>query len=407
MKSPRVLAKAGYFWIDYYLPGRKNSIRRSTGIELDIIPPPDRKPPVKYSADSDWWKKSKHAPKIRAKIKNAEEYRFAVEIGVQHRPTEQTKAAKVLRTWDDLLSEFNRVNELESDKKSKRTIEQRDLAIRFFRYYYPTTLPQQVTREIALQLREKASKPDRRGKSYAPKSLKNYFQVLRTLYRYGIREGYFSKNPFADITIKTLAKDPNVVDLDIEYQLFEFTWRANRELFFQTMFQRLTGFRVSEVCNFLGEYLNQKDRSIDYHNPKGGRIEKYPISKAVAALLELMGDIPVKGYVFAFRNRKTVGYYIGRACEYAGIEKVSTHQFKRSYAQEIDPVCPSERVFDMLMHHVPRTNIIAVRHYSGRNIDQMRTVLDEAQSHWIAFFKKLKRLPDNKKEYTFSNPKGW
>src|SRR5690349_20245112 len=98
MKPPRVFIKQGYFWLQYYIPDRPDHLRTSTGIAADI----------KFvKGNPNWWKKSKFAAKIREKIREAEEARFAINAGIkpaQHHPPTKKKIPELLT----IVAELNK-----------------------------------------------------------------------------------------------------------------------------------------------------------------------------------------------------------------------------------------------------------------------------------------------------------
>jgi integrase len=389
VKPPRIYARGDYFWIRYYLPGQKNEVRESTQIPLD----PGIKIPEPKSRDYDWWKKSKSSAKLKKKLDDITFSREASSRGIELDDTPD------IPPIDALLEEFNAVNAEERDReRAGATILHRETALKFFKSALKGKPWYQINRQWVLDLR-KSSKAN-----YAPSSIRGYFVVLKMLMTYAVREGYIPVNPFEGISVIVPKKSPNKVSNSEERTLFTFLYHKNRALFYQALFQRLTGLRASDVCKLKKKDM-QKDGTLTYFNSKAHRIETVPLSAATRQLLRSM-PANESEWLFEFRHIRTMVYYMQRASEFAGVQHIHTHQLKRSYMQELAKAKPDARTFDLLAHHAPTVNQVAVNYYAGKDLDLMREALEAAQAEWIGFLKELPTTKGDEKEYRFSNGKG-
>lgn len=376
MKAPRIYARGGFFWVRYFLSGRKNEVRKSTGLQLDVEP-----------GDSpDWWKRSRHRPKLLALLKDIEFSREAQGRGYE------VEERKAVPTLEELLAEFNETNAIERDReRSKATLVHRGNAVQFFKKHLRGEW-YAVDRAMVLALR-KAAKAH-----LSPASLRGYFVVLKMLFAYAVREEYVRSNPFEGVTVSVPKRAPARIEPGDEQSLFRFLYHARRPLFDQVMFQRLTGLRAGDVCAL--ECGAVKDGVLIYQNSKAHREEEVPLS---AAAILLLSKIPPRPQLFAYRNRRTVGYYLERASVFAGTPHIRTHQLKRSYLQELARVKPDERTFDALAHHAAKSNQVAVDHYSGQDKELMLEALEGAQAPWLAFLTKLFQEEPKGGKYAFAN----
>lgn len=395
MKPPRVFINdSGYFSLEWYESGNPHSRKKSLKIAADL--------PFEVG-NPTWWHKSKHQAKIKARIKEVTLAREYADLGIPTIATnDYSSKGPVLLS---LLEEYNDANADEKDERSPRTIEHRLCAVKFAMRFLGNIPITEYTRSHALTLRREAKKAGSKPKSkdaYKPKSLKNYFSTLSSIFAYAVEEKYIRTNPFAKISIKVIPNEPRRIPFETELASFTFIYQSKPDLFFQLMFERLTGFRVSEICNYLKERVYED--TLTYWNQKAQRFEIMPQSYAIRLLIDLIPKREDK-YLFKYRNRRTVSYYCQRASEMSGVEHMPTHQLKKNYGQEIDEYCSDERLFDALMHHAPKSNIIAVRHYSGRNIRRMLETLNLAQQRWIPFLQSLKTLSDLQHKYHYGNKK--
>jgi integrase len=317
------------------------------------------------------------------------------EIGVRATPS----CTKNNASLGDLLEEYNRVNQLERGNRSKETLAKRLKATRFLLRFDPNLRVDLVTRAVVLQLREWACA------RYKPSSVRGYFVELKALYDYALRIKLVEENPFKGITITIPHKLPVRIKISEQYRLFRFLYQTNKGLFYQALFQRLTGLRVSDACKLRWEQFDPETRLLTYHNSKGKREEEYPLSNAVLQLFELMGGCRSKGTMFEFKHGKTVADYISKGCEFAGITHFASHQLKRDYASEVGKHKPDPRTYDALLHHEPVANPVGRRHYDGQQHDLMFECLNAAQQHWIAFLNEVLDLPQLEQKHAYSSPR--
>lgn len=352
--------------------------------------------------DAGWWKKSKHRKLIQEGIDAAVSKRVLNELGLadaEHSTYGESRPNVQGPTLEDLLSEYNRVSQLERGSRSKETILKRHKAIRFLLRLMPDARPTTLTRTNVLAVRDEASK------KYSPSSLRGYFVELKSLFRYAVREDYVQKNPFDGITIPLTPKQPRETTREDQYLLFAFLYRARRPLFYQALFERLTGIRVGDVSRLEWSNLSVDGTVLNYYNSKGKRWETYPLSEAARLLLRGINKCPTDKYIFSYRSAKTVSDYLVKGCKFTGITPFASHQLKRDYAAELADHEPDDRTYDALLHHLPSHNLIGVQHYSGKRKGLMLATLNAAQEHWTGFLSTLDQLPPLDKSYVFAKPK--
>ncbi|HEY3875070.1 MAG TPA: phage integrase SAM-like domain-containing protein [Candidatus Kapabacteria bacterium] len=382
MKSPRLFVRGKYFWLGYYEPGRKNELRRPTGLAVDI--------PAKHShLDKDWWKKSKHRQKLASILKDIEFERDMKERGYK------VEASKRTPEFLELFEQFNEANAVERDReRSKATLRHRKNAVDFFRKALGQTEWDRIDRPFVLELRAKAKA------TKSPYTIRGYFVVLKMLFEYAVREAYIQSNPFAGVTVTVPKIKPQKVSMEEQFALFRFLYNEKIELFEHILFERLTGIRGQDICDLTWD--NAHDDDLVYYNAKGRRWETIPLSKAAKYLL---GKIPHRSkYIFAYRALKTVGYYLQRAASF-GAPRSRTHQMKRSFLQELLKVSPDGITMQALAHHSPTVNKVVVEHYTGKDRELMASALDSAQKELFSFIVELYSHIPQSHGYPFANPK--
>lgn len=395
-RPPRIYPRNGIFQCAIWVESIRDYIKRSTGIPVDIVPPTKRTPPVALADDPDWWRESAHAKAIEDFIEDMRYARATAIRGVieEPRPT--------LVSLESLLAEYNKVTDQLSGEKSPKTYERRELAVRAFQHYYHHSFISAVSEDQALGFRKKMTLD-----KYSPHTIKGYIKALRTLFAYALRKGYVAENPFEGIRVKIKHKPPKRITREEEYRLYTFMWQYKRPLFFQILFERATGFRARDVCDFEKAFIDAKHEIILYDNQKGVRYEEYPYAKLHQLLISMMQEDDSDGdHQFKYRDRRTSYGYLVKAAKWSGIKHITAHDLKRFYSQEIAPFCPDERTFAYLMHHAPGgVTKTAVEYYLGRDLIAGRKVLDGAQSHWIDFIRSIQDLPEIESDHGWGNAK--
>jgi len=237
--------------------------------------------------------------------------------------------------------------------------------------------------------------------------VESYFIHLKALWEFAVQKGYIPSNVAKGIVVRVPPRDIKHIALDDELKLQTFLYHKERGLLMHLQGERLFGFRVNEGCKFiLKEHINFATNIFRYWNAKAGRWEDIPMSKAQRLHAQLALETTPEGeYLYPYRNRKTVSYYLTRACEFVGIPKFTSHDLKRAYVREIAKVKPDPRTFDLACHHSPTVNITAVQHYMGRDLELLHETLEAAQAHWVPFIEGLPATSWDETDYKFSNPK--
>ncbi len=358
MKPPRIYARGGYFWISYFVNGRKNDVRKSTGIRLDIEP-----------GSGDWWKKSKHRKKLAVLIDD-----ILFERGAERRGVDLPQLPENLPpSLKELLDEYERETLDTKDRpRARATLLHRRHAIALLTKHLDGRPWYTVDQKWVVAFREAAKR------DYSDTSLRGYFIVLRMLYRYAADQGWVERSPFARVAVSVEKKNIQHLNREQEYALFSWLWQNDRPVFRQLLFQRLTGLRVSEVCALT--WSNIKGDLLHYYNSKAHRWEDMPLSRAALSILpERTAE-----RVFHYKNKRSV---IKRLARYS--DPVHTHMMKEGFLREVATEAPDARTFDALAHHAPTVNKLAVEHYSGRVIELMRQTIEAAQAHWTEYLSGL------------------
>lgn len=357
MKAPRIYINKGHYHLDYHQDGKR--LRPSTGIAVD---------------HKDW-KKSKSVSKLRAAIRRIENKRYADSINMSFRDSASDLELS------DLLQLYADTHSAERYTLHDSTLEQFKYAINFLLKYEPRVTTCSLTREAVLQVRLKSKK------DLADVTVKSYFGRLRTLYHFAVREGLRIDNPFLGILIRVKTEPPRVIAIEDEYEVFRELYDIDKKAFAQTAFQRLTAFRVSEVCRLKNDQIDLRGKVIKYINSKGVN-DLFPITPALEVIL---GYREKEEYAFYYRTRWSVHRPLAEASGKVLDMPYTTHQLKKAYSQEVDILNLNDRHFKQLIHHSPKNSDTGVVHYAGRNLRLMKEILEEVQRHWIPFFESLKK----------------
>jgi integrase len=389
---PKIYARGKIFWIRYFDREKGETQKKSLGLEIDVA----------ITSTKDWWKRSKHRDQLIAAMQQVQTNELMKELGIagQAPKQESNASSKDDMSLHDLLKEYNEINQLERGVRSKETLAKRAKAVNYILKFDPGLTVQCVNRERVLQLRSWSEPP-----RYKPVSVRGYFVELKALFDYALRIKLISENPFERITIQVPRRLPVKIKIADQYKLFRFIYQTNKSLFFQAMFQRLTGIRVSDVAKLEWEQFDPESRLLKYINSKKNSEEEYPLSDAVITLFDMMGSRKSEGRMFAYKDGKTTADYLSKACEFVGIQHFASHQLKRDYAAEVGKHKPDVRTYDALLHHEPTTNVVGRKHYDGEQYELMLECLNAAQAHWITFLNEVLDLPQLEEKYAYSNPR--
>lgn len=148
----------------------------------------------------------------------------------------------------------------------------------------------------------------------------------------------------------------------------------------------LTGARPGEVLGIRWEDLNTRWRSLSIRDKVEGNRE-IPLTPYVANLIQ---GLPRRnGYVFASTRRvdgeyrgtvTTPGHYLDKVCAVAGLEKLTLHGLRRSFASLTEWLEVPTGVVAQIMGHKPSAT--AEKHYKRRPLDLLRTHHERIEA-WI------------------------
>jgi hypothetical protein len=387
MKPPRVFIKQGSFWISCYVEGQPNDWRWPTGIKLDPkFVAQLEKDPKAFTGKPDWWKASKHAPEIREKTRSMESERELFLAGKSERPQrKQQKAARlIVSKLPELLKELNSEGGAEH-KLSPETIRRRQTSANTLLRYDPAFAIDIEFDKIWIADFRKWMRGQK--KPFTEWTQYTILQDLKLFVKFAYAKRYIERNTLADIRFTQPESSTEHTPRTEEFKLFTWLYHHQPKYFLSLITQRLAGYRISDVIAIERSQLDLKNNLFrNVLNVKGHRPEVFPISDALAYIYKHMEHEFGIAYPFPSSYRYTMDV-LQEGCKKLQIRKIPTHQFKRNYAGEIEDIETLTHIFDLLMHH--KTKSVAGRSYTGKNIEFMRSALNKAQPHWIAFVKKL------------------
>jgi len=392
--SVTIYIRSGYFWYYYYDKRIGKPIRKTTGYPADI----------NETKRTDWWKRSKYGEALDQLIFEIQNPNAIQKIIPR---SEQTDIYS-------LLENRNKANEEKRDQPlSDRTLEKRKLSVKFLLRFKPDFQYRDLTEEFVKEFRAW-------GKTKVQaESLKGYWRELRPLFDHAVKLHYTSYNYFRDFGVKSKKKSPKQISKEDVEKVLVLTHQHKPALFGHIATELFNGLRVSEICQFRKEWVDSKNKVLIYHNTKAGRLEYHPIAVEMEYVLDVVAPgwrswhlLPLEerptGFLFYFRSRRNVNYYLGRACEFVQVSRITTHDLKRLYIQLLAKSNPDPRVFDLAAHHAPSVNQTAVEYYAGNDINLVRKALEPVlRDSWRPLIDKLKTMPpiEGESPYKFSNPK--
>lgn len=358
----------GYFYVVYYIPGERHAIKEPVGEKLDIP-----------KGTGDWWKKSKHRAKIRAVLEDALTRKLRYKQGHEfERPSHRTKIVR--KSLLELSSEYARERQIlkgYTEAPSTQTV--RENAVKLL-YRFDKHWQLQSTQKQALAFRDYVLN----DLKFEPSTFKEYLTKLRTLYEFALTKKLVRVNPFKGIGVEVRRKEVRHIDQADQVKVFDRIFEKHRALFWQIMFTRLSGFRVSEVCNLELSNL-QGDKIVMGKVKKRGRVITYPITSLLRICIDSAGDNGK--YVFAERKRHKPTYTLERICRRIGIPIYGAHQLKKDYAEEIGKLTRKDPYLkNMMLHHGPEwMTSIADTHYIGDDLKLMKKTAEKAQVFWLKY----------------------
>jgi len=364
--------------------------KKAIGLPVDVKAPehPAEKP--------DWWRRSKHAKEIANFLSEWEKERMRKLMGL----TIDQPFVNTTLTLDDLIQQFIRDIEKKRDRPlSFKSIEHFNCAAKFLKKYRKNIVISDIDLGFVYAFRDWS-----KTQPLSLVSLSGYFADYRRFFKYARSRGYIQQNVFEDVVIYIEKQEIRKVSPEAMEELFAFLYLKNRPLFDQVWCERMAGLRVTEAAQIKLANIDMKNGLMCY-TQKGNRlVRNFPIPDALLINLQtmLMEDAP---FVFHFRDKKSVGYYLKRATSFINIEQIKTHDFKKAYLQEIARADPSDRIFEMLAHHSPTVAQTVVEFYADADVDNMRKVVNHAQVHWLEKLELFRKQKDDGKVYLFSNPK--
>ena len=139
-------------------------------------------------------------------------------------------------------------------------------------------------------------------------TLNNLLNIIYTVFKFGVAEGYIERNPLLRAMIPKKVKTTNLVmTLKEICLLFKHFYKKNDpEMAYLILFIRLTGMRIEEVINLKWEDIHTKYFLIHGkgNRPRQFSLQLFPETKTVIKHLKKYQAIN-NGRVFRWINRKT------------------------------------------------------------------------------------------------------
>jgi len=383
VSSTRVFIRGGVIYLQTYTGNDRNR-RVSTRIKTTIKQ-------EQIEGDPQWWKKLKDAPKIRAKIKELDESLNPVLTDSLRTSGFRGWTDEEAPALDELLEEWNEHSNarraVSKGQMSDQTLRRRKHSLDQVLKFDSSATIESINTEAWIK-RFRKSLQDREMTAWTQISI---LSDIKGLSAYAAKRKYIPESAFADLKLGTPESQADHTPLSQEKKFFKALFAANRDLFRQAMFQRLTGVRFQDASAFTMSAIGQDEGKLDpLPNLKAGRMEKFPITKAIGIVLFDLTD-EYEPYAFRYReeNYAAENKYIGQLCKKLEIPKIQTHQLKRNYIHELEEVEMKQHIFELLKHHAAKS--LTVR-YTGTNINAMRVALEKAQEHWVEFLTNLYKL---------------
>ncbi len=386
-KPPRVFVKAGYFWMELWFPSHKKAIKRSTHIALDITPPESLK------NNPTWWKESKRKKQIAEAMEAFEFERSKEKLGIRTQSLYSPIAAisnRPVVNLEKLLESLNVDSLSERGALSASTLRRRTNSLNTINRFDPKVHAGVIDRAWVGRFRVFMTQ-----KEFTDWTQFTILTDLKLILEFATSKGYINTNPFGkrrDGKIE-LNQPETIVEhtsLEDEFNFFRSLYMLHPHAFLIVITERLTGFRNIDILEMKRESISlPKKTFLRSRNIKAKRDEYFPIPESLFVVYDNMQDQLGLDYAFRHITYAAVRKCIINACNNAGIERLRTHQFKKNYAGDLQAnnVTGLQHIFDFLMHH--RTRSTAGKHYTGQNIELMRTTLNIAQNEWLKFTKSL------------------
>lgn len=238
---------------------------------------------------------------------------------------------------------------------------------------------------------------DRKGRKLELSTLNNYIGRLRVLVNWAVSKDWIQSNPLKSISIKVTKSDPVHDDFADEIEYIRWVWHKDPEFFAHYMYERLTGFRVSDGLLLKRSDVDWDKELVHGFNKKFKRKEPWPLHNSLRALLRLIWELPTKHqnalearwreeHVLPLNATHKVTYRQERLWKERPMAKTGTHNWKRNYSKDIDSAEPPEQVSKYLKHHTPDD---LARRYSGRPLELMRKYSDLALDKFVPVLSEL------------------
>lgn len=220
------------------------------------------------------------------------------------------------------------------------------------------------------------------GMTATPAMQNNAFAFIRCYMRAGLRRGYLSASPCADMR---LPARKNTRDRVLTGEELKIVWDAagNAGIFGQIVrLLILTGQRRGEIAGLTKDYIDPKARTITLPQAlsKNGRRHTFPYGELAC---EIFGAIPEHSRAYLLSHPRYDNSFDGwskskrefdKAC---GIVHWTLHDLRRTFATNLAELRVAPHVIERLLNHVSGTiSGVAAVYNRHAYMDEMRAAIE-------------------------------
>jgi len=204
-----------------------------------------------------------------------------------------------------------------------------------------------------------------------------WLRTLGGVFSYARKLGLLESNPVTEeVRIKPKPRPPIAMRLEEVERFFVKAGELHGARFVrQCRFLYLTGFRVSDGCDFRRSDIDFEAGIILYRNKKAKTVTPFPIYSLLEPILEPAKTLMPEECVFAFQSNSTMSHYFKHVINALGLNKnYSIHTLKSSYITRLANAGVKPAHLQRLAHHADyRTTD---QYYIAQEIEPLRQDLE-------------------------------
>jgi integrase/recombinase XerC len=220
-------------------------------------------------------------------------------------------------------------------------------------------------------------------------SIARKLSSLRTFFRFLVRRGEIAADPTAQVRSPKRKKSlPRALSVDDAFKVVETPEpkRADLEARDRAILEVLygAGLRVSELCGLDTDDVSRDEGLVRVRRGKGGKERIVPLgSKALAALDAYLALRPPSQALFTNARGgrltpRSVQRHLGRSAALAGVDGVSPHALRHSFATHLLDGGVDLRSIQELLGHA---SLSSTQIYTKVSLDHLMKVYDDAHPH--------------------------